>query len=464
MKNLRLAMMVVTTIFSLSTSMSYGMEEKDDDSSGNKITFENKSVPPKIVSTPSCPEKITLFKMKHKPNSSDPQMHLRNQVFMLEKLEEENPLLYKQYTKNIKNLDFRHYLPWLSFTGGGSRGIISAKILTHFEEKTRQQTKDLFPFMAGTSTGGLLATLFKLGIPGKKIVKLYKECASEIFEPNFWMNPMSLRGPEYNIENLQKLIEKHVGNKRLSDIEGDLMVTSVNASRMQPHVFKSWEARENLEDPIKNPTLIEVLSATAAAPTFFDPSIIQDESYVDGGLFANDPVMCAYAEIKQRYGKVNHIAISLGTGQIEHEFVSTEKLVGRSSVNQVKDIINYSINCSQQSARDIVSILLPNIGSFQQYYVIDPPVSTKFSRMDTKNPKNLKQLEIYAEEYIERESKNTWMGKLLETVEQKHKMGKIAQPQQKQIDRVILGNIFNIEDYQENKKDQNNRNDDINIL
>jgi patatin-like phospholipase/acyl hydrolase len=47
----------------------------------------------------------------------------------------------------------------LSIDGGGIRGIIPAVLLAELEHRTGKHIAELFDLIAGTSTGGVLATL-----------------------------------------------------------------------------------------------------------------------------------------------------------------------------------------------------------------------------------------------------------------------------------------------------------------
>lgn len=357
-----------------------------------------------------------------------PSSHLRRKVKELDDLRDQDPCAYEELARTIRKLETRPYLPWLSFTGGGIRGIIGAKMLAIFEEKTGRKVRELFPLMAGTSTGGLLATLFTLGVPAKEVVELYKDYATSIFEPKYRLNPGGVRGPKYNIENLKDVIYEYVGDKRLAEVEGDLLITAYNASRKRTEVFKSWEARQNPLDKSKNPRLVKLLAASAAAPTYFDPVRIKGEAYIDGGIFANDPAACALAEINRRYGKVNHMAILLGTGKVDRGFSEYEDLTGRGTLGQVKDIIDYAIGGNVDTARYIVKQMLPNIGSFQQLYLIDPVISKDFAEMDCTDSKVLHRLELYADEYVDAEKDKPWLRKLVEELVIKEKLGRIAKP------------------------------------
>lgn len=73
----------------------------------------------------------------------------------------------------------RRYL--LSIDGGGIRGIIPAVALAKLESTTGRLTRDIFSFVAGTSTGAIIAAAIAAGIPAPRILNLYLNRAREVF-------------------------------------------------------------------------------------------------------------------------------------------------------------------------------------------------------------------------------------------------------------------------------------------
>jgi uncharacterized protein len=58
-----------------------------------------------------------------------------------------------------------------------------------------------------------------------------------------------------------------------------------------------------------------VARATSAAPTYFEPFQSGERSLVDGGVFAVNPAMCAFAEVLRFTPDAECVVLSLGTGQ-----------------------------------------------------------------------------------------------------------------------------------------------------
>jgi predicted acylesterase/phospholipase RssA len=58
-------------------------------------------------------------------------------------------------------------------------------------------------------------------------------------------------------------------------------------------------------------SMVDAVHASSAAPTYFEPVPVGTDTLVDGGVFAVNPAMCAYAEVDGRLD----LLLSLGSGE-----------------------------------------------------------------------------------------------------------------------------------------------------
>jgi uncharacterized protein len=214
----------------------------------------------------------------------------------------------------------------LSLDGGGIRGILTARVLERIDEKQPGflSSIDLF---AGTSTGGLLALGLASGKTPSEMVKLYRDCAENVFADSLLDNLMdlgSLIGAEFSNEPLKKVLEGHFSGLNLEKLPKKVLVSAFKLDnegngpqgvRMWKMKFfhnypsRGWDGREKV---------VDVALRTSAAPSYFP--IYQ--GYADGGVAANNPAMCALAQALHPPAggqKLKDILLlSLGTGFNPH--------------------------------------------------------------------------------------------------------------------------------------------------
>src|ERR1039458_9192408 len=101
----------------------------------------------------------------------------------------------------------------LSIDGGGVRGIVPALALARLEEITGRPARETFSFVAGTSTGALLAAAVAAGLPATQMVALYRDRTREIFSPRSPWNEIRrvLIAHKYNISALRAVREDEFG-------------------------------------------------------------------------------------------------------------------------------------------------------------------------------------------------------------------------------------------------------------
>lgn len=230
----------------------------------------------------------------------------------------------------------------LSLDGGGIRGIVSATILAGLEERLDAPLADHFDLIAGTSTGGIIALGLALtdstGRPkhtAEEIVSFYREEGPEIFHRPWHHVLTSLAGladERYPNRPIEDVLERFFGEHRLTDVDPatmpELLIPSYDVRARAPYFFKTAKARE--EPDRRDHPFWEVARATSAAPTYFEPAKVevpgqrQPRVLVDGGVFVNNPAMCALAEVLShhppggRQSLEDALVVSVGTGS-DHE-------------------------------------------------------------------------------------------------------------------------------------------------
>lgn len=169
-----------------------------------------------------------------------------------------------------------------------------------------------FDLIVGTSTGAILGAGLAAGVPLSEICNLYTECGPEIF-------------PEKLPDNISKLVFHHRSklnkngdvalrkalSSKFNDLtlgqlhrsrEISLSITAVNCATHRAYVFKTPHDKtsNHRDDDI---TLVDACLASSAAPIYRSIAVInQEESpldnsmFIDGGLWANNPVLVALIE------------------------------------------------------------------------------------------------------------------------------------------------------------------------
>ena len=198
----------------------------------------------------------------------------------------------------------------LSIDGGGLGGIIPATFLIEFEKRTGKPICELFDLIAGTSTGGILATTLTLpnqsGKPkytAEQVRSAYFDHGATIFHQSLLRSVITLGGlvrPKYSARGLDAMLDKYLGRSRLHTTLTEILVTAYDMASSTPWFFKTAFAKDH-RTPVDDPLLSQVARATAAAPTYFPPLTMEGHCMIDGGVFASNPALCAYAHARSIY-------------------------------------------------------------------------------------------------------------------------------------------------------------------
>lgn len=195
----------------------------------------------------------------------------------------------------------------LSLSGGGIRGLYTASFLAEIENLSGKKFADHFDLIVGTSTGGLIAITIGLGNSVASIRDFYKTNGPAIFPPGriprAWQFWKQIVYPKHNDAVLCDLIKRCVGEQRvLGDSRRPLVVNAFHAAGGKPVCFKTRHHDDFKKDHSRKAW--EVAMATAAAPVFYRAFQAEDGTdYIDGGVWANCPVLVGAIEAIDRFSK-----------------------------------------------------------------------------------------------------------------------------------------------------------------
>lgn len=318
----------------------------------------------------------------------------------------------------------------LSIDGGGIRGLIPALILQELEKrlKERNKTKPLcnyFDLIIGTSTGGIIAAGLAAPSPANgaqpamtadKLVDLYNLRGAEIFARDRFrsvreffrrLDFSSLVQEKYSAERLEELLYEHLGEARLSQALTDVVITAYDIESRATAYLRGGptiNAKTN-EDYY----FTAAARATSAAPTYFEPERVLElngrmtRTLVDGGVFANQPAFCGFAQaLALGWSKDEICLLSLGTGYQtrSYEFSDAKDWGPINWINPIKGAPVLSILMHGQS--DSTDWNMGQILGSNSFYRFDRRLDHKrgSDEMDDASRQNLNALTTLAREII----------------------------------------------------------------
>ncbi len=247
----------------------------------------------------------------------------------------------------------------LALDGGGTRGIYTAQLLANIERAFQVQLRDCFALLAGTSVGAIIAGAAATGIPMEEIVYLFEKEIPQIFRKKWYRHPLFFS--RYSKPVLAKSLAKHLPELLLGDIKTPLMITCSDLANGSGYVFKTGGYRHLPNDgaSVRNVPLREAILASCAAPTFFDPSFIDNALLSDGSLWASNPSLVALTDAVSAFGKnLDEIRMfSIGTGHSQNMYKKYRKwgfLTGWGG----QKIISYLLTVQSQTAAEMTRALL----------------------------------------------------------------------------------------------------------
>lgn len=242
----------------------------------------------------------------------------------------------------------------LALDGGGIRGAITLGFLEKLEQILAERHESLglmaksdfrlhhyFDLIGGTSTGSIIAALLAIGgYSAAEIKKMYRELGEKIFSDKNGFNLLGKRiylNRKYDSNPLKEELKRIFQDARLGD---DTNKTGFCAVTKRLDTCSTWPVTNNPNAKYfeKNRFYIrDIVRASTAAPSFFEPEIIDvgngDEGiFVDGGMsMMNNPALQLFLVATLKGFKMNWKAgedqlmiVSIGTGRRDKKLLGAK--------------------------------------------------------------------------------------------------------------------------------------------
>ena len=232
----------------------------------------------------------------------------------------------------------------LSLDGGGIRGLISLEILARLETLLRDALgagndfvlADYFDYVAGTSTGAIIATCVSLGYSVSQIRDFFLDGARAMFRRAPLIRQLYYRNVGTNLTaRLQELLRRADGAPMTlgdDDLRTLLLVVMKNATTSSPWPLSNNPRAKyndrglpscNLDLP-----LWKIVRASTAAPTYFPPEDVtvggERFVFVDGAISVyNNPAFLLFTmatlpeyRLSWEAAEDRMLLVSVGTGAV----------------------------------------------------------------------------------------------------------------------------------------------------
>jgi len=210
----------------------------------------------------------------------------------------------------------------LSIDGGGIRGVFPAAYLAELENRflSGSSIASHFDMVAGTSTGGIIALALAKGLTAQDALRIYLDKGEDIFPPLVGTDRLirlvkSISKPKHDQEILRSALYEEFGDELFGAAQIRCVIPCFEGLHGEPFIYKTPHHPDYTLDQHKR--MVDIALHTSAAPTVFPA--VQNDGYimVDGGLFANNPIMNALVDAVACFDVPleNVRILSIGTGE-----------------------------------------------------------------------------------------------------------------------------------------------------
>jgi predicted acylesterase/phospholipase RssA len=314
----------------------------------------------------------------------------------------------------------------LSFDGGGMRGYLSLLWFQKFVQLWGINEADIwknFDVITGTSIGGIIALALAYGLTPTELLPFFTNDGKWIFTirsaadvaagsinasfPSnrpYTVQKIAILGnndqfyrsvdpaSNYGSSRLKTKLIQTFGIDTLQKLKTNVLVTSYRPITQTPVLFSNLNYGEFTG---QNELISNVGLATSAAPLYLPPQAFTGNSYIDGGVFQNNPSQLGLTLGKMVKATANrYCVLSVGTGLGKVGFHEEDdpnqppppSFPFEQTVKDLTGLIDASIAGAQESvARSLFlesQYTLNKLFTYRFQTVLDPLVDTDLDNSD----------------------------------------------------------------------------------
>lgn len=239
----------------------------------------------------------------------------------------------------------------LEIDGGGERGYLSTAFLKKFVQQWGIDPADIwknFDVICGTSVGGIMALSLASGQTLDEITPFFTDQGPfifslgtstglpPIFSPDPSIRPSAAQkvalillnipfysssgnvADEYGHGLLYKTVRDNFGTNTLQNLKTNVIIPAYEQDTQTYRLFSNLNYPEFIG---QNELISNVALATGAAPVYLPPLQMNGHTYIDGGVYQNNPASFGYTLAKMIKPRANrYCVLSIGTGLGEMGF------------------------------------------------------------------------------------------------------------------------------------------------
>ena len=351
----------------------------------------------------------------------------------------------------------------LSLDGGGMRGYLSLKWLQRFISQWGVNSNELwkyFDVICGTSIGGIQALSYAYGyspeyletfftVNGKKmftvrsaaevlvgscttttennredlVEKIADVIANEPFyKPHCPWYSIPPGDSNYGVNVLHNILVDSFADKTMQDLKTKVLIPSYEEDT---ETFRLFSNHQNGNFIGSTESIVNVAHATSAAPIYFPAVQFNDHTYIDGGIFKNNPAELGLSLGQSlKKGSNRFCVLSLGTGIGKMGFDQGAALMAKSgtayhdtnsSITRLIKLADEAMTGGQESVHRNLQYRASNTLENLYYYRFQPKLDASMNTdLDNADQEFLDYMVTTANQYYDDDIANitTFLGHL----------------------------------------------------